>query len=56
VGWFPLAFEHSKVCTLCNFGHLQLFIVVYYYSVEGSARSFRSNHVPHLDGDDFSSM
>jgi hypothetical protein len=23
VGWFPLAFEHSKVCTLCDFGHLQ---------------------------------
>jgi hypothetical protein len=22
-GWFPLAFEHSKVCTLCDFGHLQ---------------------------------
>jgi hypothetical protein len=21
--WFPLAFEHSKVCTLCDFGHLQ---------------------------------
>jgi hypothetical protein len=24
-GWFPLAFEHSKVCTLCDFGHLQFF-------------------------------
>jgi hypothetical protein len=24
-GWFPLAFEHSKVCTLCDFGHLQLY-------------------------------
>jgi hypothetical protein len=23
-GWFPHAFEHSKVCTLCDFGHLQL--------------------------------
>jgi hypothetical protein len=23
VGGFPLAFEHSKVCTLCDFGHLQ---------------------------------
>jgi hypothetical protein len=25
VGWwlFPLAFEHSKVCTLCDLGHLQ---------------------------------
>jgi hypothetical protein len=22
-GWFPLAFEHSKVCTQCDFGHLQ---------------------------------
>jgi hypothetical protein len=22
-GWFPHAFEHSKVCTLCDFGHLQ---------------------------------
>jgi hypothetical protein len=25
-GWFPLAFEHSKVCTLCDFGHLQFII------------------------------
>jgi hypothetical protein len=24
-GWFPLAFEQSKVCTLCDFGHLQCF-------------------------------
>jgi hypothetical protein len=24
-GWFPLAFEHSKVCTLCDFGHLQFY-------------------------------
>jgi hypothetical protein len=23
-GGFPHAFEHSKVCTLCDFGHLQL--------------------------------
>jgi hypothetical protein len=23
VWWFPLAFEHSKVCTQCDFGHLQ---------------------------------
>jgi hypothetical protein len=30
-----------------------VFIVVYYYSVEGSARLFRSNHVPHLDGATF---
>jgi hypothetical protein len=22
-GWLVLAFEHSKVCTLCDFGHLQ---------------------------------
>jgi hypothetical protein len=22
----PLALEHSKVCTLCDFGHLQLFL------------------------------
>jgi hypothetical protein len=22
-GRFPLALEHSKVCTLCDFGHLQ---------------------------------
>jgi hypothetical protein len=28
--------------------------VVYYYSVGGSARSHRSNHVRHLDVDDFS--
>jgi hypothetical protein len=28
--------------------------VVYYYSVGGCARSLRSNHVPHLDVDDFS--
>jgi hypothetical protein len=27
VGWFPLAFEHSKVCTLCDFGHLQFLVV-----------------------------
>jgi hypothetical protein len=27
-GWFPLAFEHSKVCTLCDFGHLQ-FLIIY---------------------------
>jgi hypothetical protein len=33
-----------------------LFYVVYYYSVGGSARSLRSNHVPHLDVDDFSSI
>jgi hypothetical protein len=25
-GWFPLAFEHSKVCTLCDFGHLQFIV------------------------------
>jgi hypothetical protein len=25
-GWFPLAFEHFKVCTLCDFGHLQFCI------------------------------
>jgi hypothetical protein len=25
-GWFPLAFEHSKVCTLCDFGHLQFLL------------------------------
>jgi hypothetical protein len=31
-----------------------VFYVVYYYSVGGSARSLRSNHVPHLDVDDFS--
>jgi hypothetical protein len=33
-----------------------VFYVVYYYSVRGSARSLRSNHVPraHLDVDDFS--
>jgi hypothetical protein len=30
--------------------------VLYYYSVGGSARSLRSNHVPHLDVDDFSMM
>jgi hypothetical protein len=31
-GGFPLAFEHSKVCTLCDFGHLQflLFITDFY--------------------------
>jgi hypothetical protein len=23
VGGSPLALEHSKVCTLCDFGHLQ---------------------------------
>jgi hypothetical protein len=28
VGWFPLAFEHSKVCTLCDFGHLQFYIKI----------------------------
>jgi hypothetical protein len=27
-GWFPLAFEHSKVCTLCDFGHLQFYLVL----------------------------
>jgi hypothetical protein len=27
-GWFPLAFEHSKVCTLCDFGHLQFLDMV----------------------------
>jgi competence protein ComGC len=27
-GWFPLAFEHSKVCTLCDFGHLQFIISI----------------------------
>jgi hypothetical protein len=27
-GWFPLAFEHSKVCTLCDFGHLQFIIPI----------------------------
>jgi hypothetical protein len=31
-----------------------VFYAVYYYSVGGSARSLRSNHVPHLDVDDFS--
>jgi hypothetical protein len=32
-GWFPLAFEHSKVCTLCDFGHKKRFI----YSSKQSA-------------------
>jgi hypothetical protein len=26
----PLALEHSKVCTLCDFGHLQ-FILLFYF-------------------------
>jgi hypothetical protein len=26
-GWFPHAFEHSKVCTLCDFGHLQFIVI-----------------------------
>jgi hypothetical protein len=28
-GWFPLALIHSKVCTLCDFGHLQ-FLFLYF--------------------------
>jgi hypothetical protein len=36
VGWFPLAFEHSKVCTLCDFGHLQ-------FAVVKSQRSIQKN-------------
>jgi hypothetical protein len=28
-GWFPLAFEHSKVCTLCDFGHLQFLLLIF---------------------------
>jgi hypothetical protein len=27
-GWFPFAFEHSKVCTLCDFGHLQFYVIL----------------------------
>jgi hypothetical protein len=27
-GGSPLALEHSKVCTLCDFGHLQLSFVL----------------------------
>jgi hypothetical protein len=27
-GWFPLAFEHSKVCTLCDFGHVQFLLAI----------------------------
>jgi hypothetical protein len=38
VGWFPLAFEHSKVCTLCDFGHLD-----FAYSSDYS--SFQRGHV-----------
>jgi hypothetical protein len=53
VGWFPLAFEHSKVCTLCDFGHLQFLQInsIIYITI-----LFRSKHVPHLDVDDFSSI
>jgi hypothetical protein len=29
-GWFPLAFEHSKVCTLCDFGHLQFKVAIFH--------------------------
>jgi hypothetical protein len=28
-GRFPLALEHSKVCTLCDFGHLQFICTAY---------------------------
>jgi hypothetical protein len=27
VGGSPLALEHSKVCTLCDFGHLQFYFI-----------------------------
>jgi hypothetical protein len=33
-GWFPLAFEHSKVCTLCDFGHLQFYIFLNIFTRE----------------------
>jgi hypothetical protein len=31
VGWFPLAFEHSKVCSLCDFGHLQFLLMIFIF-------------------------
>jgi hypothetical protein len=34
-GSSPLALEHSKVCTLCDFGHLQflqMFMYIWYIS------------------------
>jgi SNF2 family DNA or RNA helicase len=31
-GCFPLAFEHSKVCTLCDFGHLQFLKLLFVFS------------------------
>jgi hypothetical protein len=41
VGWFPLAFEHSKVCTLCDFGHLQFYIfLIFEYCQPFSVKFF----------------
>jgi hypothetical protein len=37
-GGSPLALEHSKVCTLCDFGHLQFYYYYYYYYL-GIARN-----------------
>jgi hypothetical protein len=53
-GWWSSNILHtilklSKVSSFTN-----KFYNLYYYSVGGSARSLRSNHVPHLDVDDFS--
>jgi hypothetical protein len=30
-GGGPIAFEHSKVCTLCDFGHLQFLLMIYLF-------------------------
>jgi hypothetical protein len=38
-GRSPLALEHSKVCTLCDFGHLQFFLVLLYKVLPSNSRS-----------------
>jgi hypothetical protein len=40
VGWFPLAFEHSKVCTLCDFGHLQFVNKYFFTNLPSPSRRF----------------
>jgi hypothetical protein len=41
-GWFPFAFEHSKVCTLCDFGHLQFFKL--FFSVKACVEANFDDH------------
>jgi hypothetical protein len=55
-GWFPHAIEHSKVCTLCDFGHLQFIIYIFCFICselfKAKTLEFFSKTLPILKADD----